>query len=446
LESLANRELLDGSENGERDASEIGSSSSTVWFDSPNRIACALCSITALLHSLNADSSSFNKHQNAALNCSPSVVSALTHWLARNGPSNLLGVCLSLLSKIVEKNPELGAKIASADLKISPAVSGKTIPHGFNVPSLKFGWKPLPSDDRKCISVLALLVERYVFVPGANGIWNGADAGIDIDKLGIVNYLQPFSRDDAMQAKKGDGEAIAAAVMCDRVLFAQECLFLFERIISVDKSASDVMIQYVLAPPPPPAEDYDDSFGENGKRVELDTAKPLASLLFALLLNGCYKALSAASSPYALSAAAAGGTGVSSLYRSAEVEAAERAANALCVVFVHGTVLAREMASAVTVTHASTVDISAIFASAAVGNTPAMGMSMAGSGGGVSGRGALLPQLLGMVGRAAKMAGGGGGGGANAAVSGTVGSLLVAMLRLLAVVASGCERAAKLVN
>lgn len=384
----------DGGNNGQHSAAD------SAWFEDVHRVSCAILGISCLFNSLataGGDGGSIpsKKHQDLVASAS-FIVPSIVHWIARNGPSDMVSASLSLLSALTEGNADVVAQISSAVIAISPAQSGKMIPNGEPIPTLLFGWRPLPLEETRCITVPALLAERYIF--SVERAWSATSPSFNVNKLQLLYQLNESSK----------------------LSFATTCLHVFEKLLAVDNSASDMMIQFVLAPPPPPAEDS--SYGED---AELEMAKPLATLLFGILMNGCSKAVNAANNPYGTSGMVGNGASGASGAAAAEIDMAERCANVLAVIFVHGTQLSRELATAITPAHASNVSLGGIVNSAA--------SSFAASG---ADRNALLPQLLFAAGRAARGASGPGGASAT--------NLLIAVLRLLSVVSTGCERAANL--
>lgn len=378
LESIEKSNFSMGMEDDED--GDSGRASADCWFDDPSRLACAILALASLYHSL---STTNKKHQNALATGTSVVVPSAVFWIARRGPSELVSAGLSLLSKLVESgNADVGNLLSNTYIKVSPAVPRKNIPSDIEMPSLTFGWKPLPNDDRKFISVLSLLAERYIYPAGA---WNPRDGAVLGDNLKVHQLV-----------------AVGAAVAAEDSL-AQRALCVFENILASDPSISDLIVQYILAPPPPPHIDgmFQDEYAHslNPQAAQLESMRPLGLLVLRLLVDGCNKILEG--SVYSGGAPSTGKQGL---------DTAERAANVLAVVFIHGSQLAKELCTAVTTAHTGGVT---------------------GSNHSTGGNKFILPMLLFTAGRTARSAGGAGY------------PLLISILRMLACIASGCEFAAK---
>lgn len=352
------------------------------WFDDPSRLACSILALASLYHSLSTPN---KKHQNALATGTSVVVHSAVFWIARRGPSELVSAGLSLLSKLVESgNAEVGNLLANTFIKVTPSIPRKSIPSDIEAPSLTFGWKPLPNDDRKFISVLSLLAERYIYPAGA---WNPREGTVLGDNLRVHQQV-----------------SVGASPTAEDSL-AQRSLCVLENILASDPSIGDLIVQYVLAPPPPPQVDgmFQDEYAHHSGAIQagqLESMKPLGLLVLRLLVDGCNKILEG--SVYSGATASTGKQGL---------DTAERAANMLAVIFIHGSQLAKELCTAVTTAHCG-------------------GVTGAGSHGTGSNK-FILPMLLFTAGRTARSAGGAGY------------PLLVAILRMLACIASGCEFAAK---
>jgi chromosome segregation ATPase len=379
LESI-DRALATGLEGDSSDEEGRASSrgAGACWFDEPARLACAVLALTALYHSLSTPN---KKHQTLLATATSVVVPSAAFWLARRGPSELVNAGMSLLCRLVEGgNAEVGNLLSIAYIKVPPAVPRKNFPSDVEPPSLTFGWKPLPGDERKFISLLSLLAERYIFPADA---WDPASGAVlpNAPALKLAFDLQP-------RAQSGPGVDLASAALA-----------VLERILAVDTSISDLIVQYILAPPPPPhvdgmfADEYEQA-GRSARGGQLEVMMPLGSHVLHLLVEGCNKVLE--------------GSAGSTAAGRGSLEVAERAANVLAVVCIHGSQLGRELCTAISTAHAG-----------AQASAAAAGPKM------------ILPMLLFAAGRTARSAG----------VAGY--PLLVSILRLLACIASDCERAAK---
>jgi chromosome segregation ATPase len=379
LESI-DRPLATGLEGDSSDEEGRASSrgAGACWFDEPARLACAVLALTALYHSLSTPN---KKHQTLLASATSVVVPSAAFWLARRGPSELVNAGMSLLCRLVEGgNAEVGNLLSNAYITVPPAVQRKNFPSDVEPPSLTFGWKPLPGDERKFISLLSLLAERYIFPADA---WDPASGPVlpTAPALKLAFNLHP-------RAQSGPGVDLASSALA-----------VLERILAVDTSISDLIVQYILAPPPPPhvdgmfADEYEQA-GRSARGGQLEVMKPLGSHVLHLLVEGCNRVLE--------------GSAGSTTAGRGSLEVAERAANVLAVVCIHGSQLGRELCTAISTAHAG-----------AQASAAAAGPKM------------ILPMLLFAAGRTARSAG----------VAGY--PLLVSILRLLACIASDCERAAK---
>jgi len=340
-----------------------GASGSCAWFDVPNRAGCAALALDALAGALGAANP---KHQ-ATIATSTFIVSAAAFWAARRGPHHVVAAALAVLEGVVHGNADVAAAVANVVIKVPPAVSGKTIPAGEDVPPLMFGWRPLPTNERRLVAVPALLAERYVYSSQA---WTAEGLGGDVPGP---------PRDGGIDVRAPDG-------------LSQRCLLTLETLLAADATTCDLMIQFVLAPPPPsPEMDLDD--------MQLESARPLGTILVNLLAECCAKAVGAAGAAHVHAA-------------RGDYAVGERAANVLSLLFTCGGMLARELSTAISTGHTS---LGGAGGYDAVPTQP------------------LLPFLLSAAGRAARTSPHGGGH-----------ALLVAVLRLLSTVAAGCEPAAKL--
>lgn len=342
------------------------------WFDNPARLACAVLALASLYRSLSTPN---KKHQSMLATSTSVVIPSAAFWVARRGPSELVNAGLSLLSRLVEGgNTEVANLLSNSYIKVSPAVARKNFPSDVELPQLLFGWRPLPGDDRKFISIMSLLAERYIYPVDA---WNPKEGAALGSKLTVQYQV----------LADGGGDNLA-----------QCSLLVLEQILASDPSISDLIVQYILAPPPPPHLDGmpEDDDGMNSSQ-QLESMRPLGLLVLALLIEGCNKILD--------------GSG------KIDFAVSERAANLLSVVFIHGSQLAKELCTAVTTSHI----IHGMGKSLTISNQ-------------AGGHKFILPLLLFTAGRIARSAGGAGY------------PLLISYLRLLACIVSDCEFASKQVR
>jgi hypothetical protein len=298
---VENMKLNNALENMDQDSLGEGA-----WFKQPTRVGCAalaLKSIAAALEVVNP------KHQKLVA-LQTSVVPSAAFWLARKGPDELVDAALLLLARVVESNADVSAQVADMMVEIGPPVRGRTYPQGVEVPAVYFGWRPLPTDDRRFITVPALLAERYIFSSSA---W-----GPPIISTPVV---------------EGEGEETDEGVK-GRDGLSIRCLHVLETLLRADPTTCDLLIQYILAPPPPSARDEDLARGES---AALESIRPLGSVLLTTLLEGSSRFL-AGSVPNAM---------------VADVSVVERSANVLTLLFLGGGQLARELSTVISTAHTS---------------------------------------------------------------------------------------------
>lgn len=296
---VENMKLNNALENTDQESSREGA-----WFEEPTRVGCASLALKSIASALEVVNP---KHQKVVA-LQTSVVPSAAFWLARKGPDELVDAALLLLTRVVQSNSEVAAQVADMMVEVSPAVRGRTYPQGVEVPAVYFGWRPLPTDDRRFITVPALLAERYIFSSSA---WGPP----------ILTPSTPLIEGEgADEGVKGrDGLSV-------------RCLHVLESLLRADPTTCDLLIQYILAPPPPSARDEDLARGES---AALESIRPLGSVVLATLLEGSSRFL-AGSVPNAL---------------SADVSVVERSANVLTLLFLGGGQLARELSTVISTAH-----------------------------------------------------------------------------------------------
>lgn len=358
---------------------------SFAWFDQSGKVTCAILALESLAASMSGTPNP--KHQSIVGMSVSMLLPSAAFWIGRKGPSQLANAALMLIERAVSGNPTVGMHVMQSSIKIGPSQPGKNIPSDFqDAPTFYFGWKPLPEDDRKIIYIPALLAERYIF---RSSSWN---------------CLSDMNTSSINQSSTQDVEQFNTAVPDG---LSQGCLRVLEAILSSDPTVNDLTIQHLLAPPlPSPEDDGGDGSGS------LESARPLCSLVLNILVENCVKILNGFANSMA-------GVGSNSL--RADVEIAERSANVFTLFFVYGGQLAKELSTKISTGHTSIFD-----ASGSLKNLQLQGP-------GQSGPLPILPFLLAMAGRISR-----------AQVNGGAAQpLLLALLRVLASAASGCERAAR---
>ena len=279
----------------------------SAWFEQPTRVGCAALALKSLAGALEVVN---QKHQKLVA-LQTSVVPSAAFWIARKGPSELLEAALLLLVRVVQDNSEVASRVAEMMVEVSPNESGKTYPSGVEIPAVYFGWRPLPSDDRRFVTIPALLAERYIFSSTA---WDVS-----------ASPASPFDSN----ASNGDGNSVTK-----KDELSVRCLNVLETLLRADPTTCDMMIQYILAPPPPSAWDEDMARGE---AAALESIRPLGVILLTTLLDGSGRFLG----------------GNMATASSADVCVVERSANVLTLLFLSGGQLARELSTVLSTSHMS---------------------------------------------------------------------------------------------
>lgn len=279
----------------------------SAWFEQPTRVGCAALALKSLAGALEVVN---QKHQKLVA-LQTSVVPSAAFWIARKGPSELLEAALLLLVRVVQDNSEVASRVAEMMVEVSPNESGKTYPSGVEIPAVYFGWRPLPSDDRRFVTIPALLAERYIFSSTA---WDVS-----------TSPASPFDSN----ASNGDGNSVTK-----KDELSVRCLHVLETLLRADPTTCDMMIQYILAPPPPSAWDEDMARGE---AAALESIRPLGAILLTTLLDGSGRFLG----------------GNIATASSADVCVVERSANVLTLLFLSGGQLARELSTVLSTSHMS---------------------------------------------------------------------------------------------
>jgi hypothetical protein len=214
-------DLGGGSGDGDRDGEVDG------WFYDTCRVQCAALALQAIAGALETVNPKHQKLIAMQTNVAPSAA----FWIARKGPSDLVDAALLLLTYIVQDNADVAAHVAEIMIEISPNISGKSYPSGVDVPAVYFGWRPLPSDDRRFVTIPALLAERYIYSSTA---WN-----------------VPSSSSSSSSGVDSSPDCLSV-----------RCLNVLETLLRAGPTTCDIMVQYVLAPPPPSGDD--DGQGDMG--------------------------------------------------------------------------------------------------------------------------------------------------------------------------------------
>lgn len=249
-----------------------------MWFENPHRVNCAVLALESLTHSL-GDEQPHHQFQNELAIRSTIAVDAAAYWLTRRGPAEVVDAALSFLRAVCVGNAEVSAQCFEAIVKYVPPAKGKTIPLHAVSTAFQFSWRPVPNDDRRLIVLSSLLLERYLF---------GGQAWRLQEKL-ENNTSEPSD------------------------------LVVLDTMLAADCSCSRMLVQFILAPPPPQDE---------GEMME--TSTPFGVHVLNGMLENTSRLLGFST------------TSLSSL-SGGNPEIGERCANILSLVLFHGDDLTREL-------------------------------------------------------------------------------------------------------
>lgn len=270
------------------------------WFDQSTRLTCAVLAMTALNNSLGDMPAP--KHQEVlAKDYSGIAVTAAMHWCARNGPVELIPLCLRLLVAIVKGNAATLESVKLSHLVMKPPKKGLHVPQNYESTALTFGIKIPGSEDRVAITIPSLLVERYIS-NDSTLLWS--------------NHLRSQDTHTPSYGAK----------------FASHYLEALDTILSGDPVSAGMILQHVLAPLPPSPDE--DSF------AVVDTGKPFGSSVLYLLVESCNKILQHLNN-----------TALSVTPSAVDIGNAQKCANIFTLILIHGGALARELASAIHLGH-----------------------------------------------------------------------------------------------
>lgn len=259
-----------------------------MWIENSHRVSCAVLALESLAHSL-GDDQPHPKFQAEVAVRSSSAVDAAAHWLTRRGPAEVVSAALAFLKAVCEGNAEVSARMFDLAVKFAPAVKGRTVPlHAVSTP-FQFSWRPLPSDDRRLIALSSLLLERHLF---GGQPWH-------------VNEKS----DTPLSTEPSD-------------------LVVLDSLLSADSSCSRMLVQFILAPPPP----------QDDGEVIMESPVPFGVLLLNTLLENTSRLLGFST------------TSLSSL-TGGSAEVGERCANVLSLVLLHGDDITRELMTALHTGH-----------------------------------------------------------------------------------------------
>lgn len=251
-------------------------------------VSRARCASTALEVLVAALGTVNVKHQNAVVLSSQSIVPAVCHWLVRRGPVGMARSALLFLECAVIQNQEVASRILNTFLVFHASRKGRTVPLDSDVGNYINSWKMSLKEERCCINVPLLLTESYIY---SYESWRGI---CDIEGTSVPKTLY---------------------------------LDIFEQLLRTEDQYAGLIIQYILAPVMQDESDneaYDNS---------LEMAQSLGKFVISIIYDSCRQLLAETNSAKSVPATA------------------ERASNILVVLFLHGGVIARELATALTTAH-----------------------------------------------------------------------------------------------
>jgi hypothetical protein len=331
----------------------------TPWYEQQIRIQCAVLALTALRESLGPDAP--QKHQVAlAKDSQGAIATAATFWCGRNGPRELIECVLPLMINMFKGNKQVVQILSRLVVAVHNARRGVHVPSSISPAPLVFGWS---SDEKQFSTILGLFTERYIF--------------------GDIN------------APSWSAESSVAADSPDSLL-ALQYLFAVDAYLGVDEMSAGLILQYVLAPPPPSPDDggFDD--------VDVDS-RPYGAVIIRLLVESCERLLIQLSNPSLAENASV-----------SDIRIVQKCSNVLCLILHHGGELARELFSALHLSHIVPPSSSAQMSSA--------------------GNQLLIQYLFGIISKTARQ------------TSPVILALAASMMRLACAAISGCSKSCGLVR
>jgi hypothetical protein len=305
------------------ESTEPQDGSSIAWFDQPNKFTTAILALKFLNVAINIRSSgNSNDKQNAIAIGNASILNSVALYIARRGPRELVDLALQFLERLILKNEKLGRKLADYNILFKPCIPEKSVPSTYGVmPTVIFSWKPLPTGDSRFFTIPSLLVERYLY---PFDTWTSPDI---YESVVAAAAVPP----DAVNLPSlADGEDFINSDTADG--FSRGCLRAFETWLGSDANQSSFIIQHILAPPLPSSDD-----DARGSTTQLESPKPFGSTVLTILTEGCYKVFLSSANLKSI---------------KPELDTLERCINIFTLVFVNGTALSREMSTAITTNHA----------------------------------------------------------------------------------------------
>ena len=232
LENIRNTDSsggFDGDRNNDREGGGEGVGlGGGPWFLDSTRVQCAYLALHALAGAL----LEVNPKHQLLVALQTNVIPSASSWIARKGPDRLVDAALEILLRVVANNAEVASNIADMILEISPSVNGVTHPFGEGDLGLQFAWQPVHSHGRKLISIPALLAERYIFPSTA---WR--ESALPLSLPSPTDITSPG-------------------------VLSVRCLNVLEALLRADSSTCDLMVQFILAPPPPTEDGDGDGQGD----------------------------------------------------------------------------------------------------------------------------------------------------------------------------------------
>ena len=327
------------------------SDSDAPWFQDHNKVKCAYFSIEILVSALDIINP---KHQNILALTVHTVTPMVCHWLIRQGPLCLVESSFRFLTNLIEGNVNVTNHILNFNHTFTGFKKGKNIPNDFQ------GWRYSSiisaDDDRKCINLPLILMESFVYS------YKPWDVSVVVDKSNISK----------------------------KETFSLYYLELLEKLMITDASFPGMIVQLILAPVLHDGDEYGMVGGE---------LLSIGTVLINIVFESCNQLLQSSSL-----------TSDTINNGKPNIINFEKACLVLEIIFLHGGILARELATALMISHCQH------------GSTTNNSIT----------NGQLLPYLLNCTGRAVRLP--------------NSQTFVTSLLKVLSVISSECERATNLVS
>ncbi len=245
------------------------------WYDSAHHISCGILAMNCLSGSLSLPKGKAVEIGQQVEVCSGAdVISGAVHWLGRRGPTEFIEPALKLLHSIVAGcNAQSAAILSQHKVIMTGARRGRNMPHSRAISDagLQFGKEIRGSDEEVLynITLLALLAEMYI-----------------VDRRVVASSVSFFWCITNTTIGVGSG----CPVNSDKeIQIRQTCLDLLDKILEADQTASILLLQHIIAPPPPIDLDMDsghDPNDPNASGLEIEP-ESLGVIILRGIIGGC---------------------------------------------------------------------------------------------------------------------------------------------------------------